>query len=96
MDFYSSKTLSMMTEYSMQLGSKKKNQKLQKVTLSQKTFSCKPYPAVEAWNQRSEKCAKKILFRCYVESIVRASVSPPQCQAELAGKFSSEEYASLR
>ena len=61
MDFYSSNILSTETEYYMQLGSKKKKiWKLQKLTLPQKIFSCKQYPAVEAENQRSEKCAKKI------------------------------------
>lgn len=84
MDFYSSKNLSTMTEYSMQLGSKKKNQKLQKVTLSQKTFSCKPYPAVEAWNQRSEKCAKKNTFQ-----MLRREHSVSQCQpAAVPGRAS--------
>ena len=60
MDFYSCKTLAADTEYYMQLGSKKNIWKLQKLTLSQKIFSCKQYPAVEAENQRSEKCAKNI------------------------------------
>ena len=70
MDFYSCKTLAADTEYYMQLGSKKNIWKLQKLTLSQKIFSCKQYPAVEAENQRSEKCAKNI----------NKYVSDTQCQ----------------
>lgn len=52
MDFYSNETLSTVTARFMQLGSKKKKSKLQQLTLSSETFSCKQHPAVGHRDER--------------------------------------------